>query len=78
MSHVKPDLRIARQGVKLKFDDFQLTTQEHVHPRLDKQDLLQLAQKTWVSRREGRGVRLVGLHVTLQNPQIDRQLLFEW
>ncbi|OCQ51616.1 DNA polymerase IV [Photorhabdus australis subsp. thailandensis] len=78
LSHVKPDLRIARQGVKMKFDDFQLTTQEHVRPLLDKQDLLQLAQKTWVSRREGRGVRLVGLHVTLQDPQIERQLLLEW
>ncbi|RAW96688.1 MULTISPECIES: DNA polymerase IV [unclassified Photorhabdus] len=78
LNNVKPDLRIARQGVKLKFDDFQLTTQEHVHPLLDKQDLLQLAQKTWTSRREGRGVRLVGLHVTLQDPEIERQLLFEW
>ncbi len=29
-------------------------------------------------RREGRGVRLVGLHVTLQNPQLERQLLLEW
>ncbi len=78
LGNVKPDLRIARQGVKLKFDDFQLTTQEHVHPLLDKQDLLQLVQKTWISRREGRGVRLVGLHVTLQDPEIERQLLLEW
>ncbi|ETS29885.1 hypothetical protein PTE_04314 [Photorhabdus khanii NC19] len=52
--------------------------QEYIHPLLDKPDLLQLAQKTWVSRREGRGVRLVGLHVTLLDPQMDRQLLLEW
>ncbi len=27
LAKVKPDLLIARQGVKLKFDDFQQTTQ---------------------------------------------------
>ncbi|WP_047679765.1 MULTISPECIES: DNA polymerase IV [Xenorhabdus] len=78
LGKVKPDLRIARQGIKLKFDDFQLTTQEHVHPLLDKQDLLRIARQAWEIRREGRGVRLVGLHVTLQNPQLERQLLLEW
>ncbi|PHM64638.1 DNA polymerase IV [Xenorhabdus stockiae] len=77
LGKVKPDLRIARQGIKLKFDDFQLTTQEHTHPLLDKQDLLKVAQQAWETRREGRGVRLVGLHVTLQSPQLERQLLLE-
>ncbi|CDL81571.1 DNA polymerase IV [Xenorhabdus szentirmaii] len=78
LEKVKPDLRIARQGIKLKFDDFQLTTQEHVHPLLDKSDLLLIAKQAWETRREGRGVRLVGLHVTLQSPQLERQLLLEW
>ncbi|WP_338803293.1 DNA polymerase IV [Xenorhabdus griffiniae] len=78
LEKVKPDLRIARQGIKLKFDDFQLTTQEHVHPILDKRDLIQIAKQAWETRREGRGVRLVGLQVTLQNPQLERQLLLEW
>ncbi len=36
LAKVKPDLLIARQGIKLKFNDFQLTTQEHVWPRLNK------------------------------------------
>ncbi len=72
---VKPDLLIARQGVKLKFNDFQLTTQEHVWPRLNKEDLIATARKTWDERRGGRGVRLVGLHVTLLDPQLERQLL---
>lgn len=72
---VKPDLRIARQGVKLKFDDFQLTTQEHTHPILEKKDLVELAYQAWHERRSGRGVRLVGFHVTLQDPQLERQLL---
>nr|ELR5252759.1 DNA polymerase IV [Providencia rettgeri] len=77
LAKVKPDLRIARQGVKFKFDDFQQTTQEHVYPMLNKQDLVQLAKQVWVNRREQRGVRLVGLHVMLQSPQLERQLLLE-
>ncbi|MTD40902.1 DNA polymerase IV [Erwinia sp. CPCC 100877] len=75
LAKVKPDLLIARQGVKLKFDDFQLTTQEHVWPRLSKEDLLATARKTWDERRGGRGVRLVGLHVTLLTPERERQLV---
>ena len=71
----RADLRIARQGVKLKFNDFQLTTQEHVWPELNKEDLIATARKTWEERRGGRGVRLVGLHVTLLDPQLERQLL---
>lgn len=72
---VKPDRQIARQGVKMKFNDFQLTTQEHIWPELNKNDLIAVARKSWDERREGRGVRLVGLHVTLLNPQLERQLL---
>lgn len=75
LAKVKPDLLIARQGVKLKFNDFQLTTQEHVWPKLSKDDLIATAQKSWHERRAGRGVRLVGLHVTLLDPQLERQLL---
>ncbi|WP_373239710.1 DNA polymerase IV [Kluyvera ascorbata] len=75
LAKVRPDLRIARQGIKLKFNDFQQTTQEHVWPKLTKDDLLATAYKTWHERRAGRGVRLVGLHVTLLDPQLERQLL---
>ena len=75
LAKIKPDLLIARQGVKLKFADFQRTTQEHVWPRLNKDDLLATARKTWNERRSGRGVRLVGLHVTLLDPQLERQLV---
>ncbi|MCT4704339.1 DNA polymerase IV [Enterobacteriaceae bacterium H11S18] len=71
----RPDLLIARQGIKLKFNDFQQTTQEHVWPQLNKEDLIATARKTWDERRGGRGVRLVGLHVTLLDPQLERQLL---
>lgn len=72
---IKPDRQIARQGVKLKFTDFQQTTQEHVWQVLNKDDLIEIARKSWNERRAGRGVRLVGLHVTLLDPQLERQLL---
>jgi len=75
LAKIKPDRQIARQGVKLKFDDFQLTTQEHVWPELNKEDLIAVARKTWDERRKDRGVRLVGLHVALLNPQMERQLV---
>ena len=75
LTAIKPDRHIARQGIKLKFSDFQLTTQEHVWPVLNKDDLIGLAKKTWDERRGGRGVRLVGVHVTLLDPQLERQLL---
>lgn len=72
---IRPDRQIARQGVKLKFNDFQQTTQEHLWPVLHKEDMVAVAKKTWDERRAGRGVRLVGLHVTLVDPQLERQLL---
>lgn len=75
LDNIKPDRQIARQGVKLKFNDFQQTTQEHVWPMLNKDDLIAVARSTWDERRAGRGVRLVGLHVTLLDPQLERQLL---
>lgn len=74
LSRVRPDLTIARQGVKFKFSDFQSTTIEHIWNKLDKDDLILLAKKIWEERRGDRGVRLVGFHVTLINPLLDKQL----
>jgi len=71
---VRPDLRIARQGVKFKFSDFQQTTLEHIWTELTKQDFIDLAFKLWEQRRQGRSVRLIGLHVNLLDPQVERQL----
>lgn len=77
LARVQPDLRIARQGVKLKFADFQLTTQEHAYPYLDRDDLFAVARQVWETRRAGRGVRLVGLHVMLPDPQRQKQLTLD-
>lgn len=78
LSKVRSDLSIARQGVKFKFDDFQLTSQEHVWTKLDKADLIEQAYKVWHERRNDRGVRLIGFHVTLIDPQLDKQLIFKF
>jgi len=78
LSKIRPDLQIARQGIKLKFQDFQQTTQEHHWPVLNKRDLLAIAKQTWDERRGGRGVRLVGMQVQLLDPQLERQLLLQW
>lgn len=74
LRNISPELRIAKQGIKLKFDDFQLTTQEHVWQTLNKQDMLNTARQVWEQRRKARGVRLVGLHVTLMDPILEKQL----
>ncbi|WVD66402.1 DNA polymerase IV [Orbus sturtevantii] len=75
LSKVRADLAIARQGVKFKFHDFQITTQEHVYPKLNKQDLIEQARQIWLDRRKERGIRLIGFHVTLIDPQLDKQLV---
>lgn len=53
-------------------------TQEHVWPRLNKTDLIATAPQAWEQRRGDCGVRLVGLYVTLMDPQLERQLLLNW
>lgn len=61
--------------MKLKFDDFSKLLRSTSETRLNKADLIATARKTWDERRGGRGVRLVGLHVTLLDPQMERQLV---
>lgn len=77
LKKVRGDLKIARQGVKFKFDDFQSTGQEHVYSILDKQDLILLAKQVWDTKRLERSVRLVGLYVSLMDSQLAKQLEFK-
>jgi DNA polymerase-4 len=64
---------IIKQGVKLKFDDFQLTTIEHGHQRLELNDYKQLLREV-LERQKGREIRLIGLHVTLKPLAQSQQL----
>jgi DNA polymerase-4 len=64
---------IAKQGIKLKFADFQLTTIEHQHNHLDLDDFKPLLKEI-LERQKGRGIRLIGLNVTLKPPGDTHQL----
>ena len=51
-------------GVKLKFEDFQVTTLEKTGLTLSLKSFQQLLEQIW-QRSQGKSIRLVGLHVTL-------------
>ena len=59
--------RIVRQGVKVKFADFQQTTVERTSSRLDTGLFLSLLREAW-ARGEGKPVRLLGVVVSLPQP----------
>ncbi|MEI8595013.1 DNA polymerase IV [Photobacterium sp. Hal280] len=74
---VRPDLRIARQGVKIKFADFQQTTVEHIQSVLQKQQFAALLAEA-LTRQKGREIRLVGISVGLESGVKAQQLSFDW
>lgn len=69
-----PHKDISGHGIKFKFDDFKLTTHDHAYPILDLANLLSIAKNAWDIRREGRGVRLIGLHAYLPDQLKMKQL----
>ncbi|SKC32254.1 DNA polymerase IV [Photobacterium piscicola] len=74
---VRPQLNIAKQGVKLKFADFQQTTVEHSYPLLDKQQFIPLLTEA-LTRQQGREIRLIGLSVGLDQGLKAQQLSFSF
>jgi DNA polymerase-4 len=75
LEKASPDKSIIKQGIKLKFADFQLTTIEHIHPQLELEDFKVLL-KDILKRQNGREIRLLGLSVMLKPEQQARQLSF--
>ncbi|WP_205663375.1 DNA polymerase IV [Alteromonas facilis] len=65
--------KIASQGVKLKFSDFQQTTVEHKVALLQPHYFEDLIREAY-SRSNGRAIRLVGLHVGLPTNHSMRQM----
>ncbi|MGO1298626.1 MAG: DinB/UmuC family translesion DNA polymerase, partial [Vibrio sp.] len=59
---------IIKQGIKVKFADFQLTTIEHLHQELELDDFRELLREV-LKRQNGREIRLLGLSVMLK-PQL--------
>ncbi|NIY84239.1 DNA polymerase IV [Vibrio hepatarius] len=72
---VSPDKAIIKQGIKLKFADFQLTTIEHIHPELELNYFKQLLSDI-LKRQQGREIRLLGLSVMLKPEDQTKQLSF--
>jgi len=69
LSKVDSELVVRKQGIKLKFNDFQSTSAEKTSTVVDRGlyiDLLRLA----LERAEGRSIRLIGLSVGLASEEI--------
>ena len=56
--------QLRKIGVKLKFEDFQVTTLEKSAVVFSRENFQQLLSQIW-QRRQGRSIRLIGLHVML-------------
>lgn len=70
-----PDRAIIKQGIKVKFADFQLTTIERIHPQLELNDFKPLLADV-LKRQKGREIRLLGLSVMLKPEEQSKQLSF--
>lgn len=70
------DVNIKTQTVKLKFNDFQQTTASQASNRISPSIFYSLLREAW-DRRQGRTVRLIGLSVTLPDPDTAKQLELE-
>lgn len=75
LEKASPEKAIIKQGIKMKFADFQLTTIEHVHNELDLVYFRTLLQDI-LQRQRGREIRLLGLSVMLKPEEQTRQLSF--
>lgn len=68
-----PESAIIKQGIKLKFADFQLTSIEHIHSELELAYFRELLDEI-LQRQRGREIRLIGLTVMLKPEAQARQL----
>lgn len=71
-----PDGDIMKQGIKMKFADFQQTTIEHIHSQLDLSYFKELLHDI-LQRQNGREIRLLGLSVMLKPEEKTKQLSLE-
>ncbi|GAA5647275.1 MULTISPECIES: DNA polymerase IV [Vibrio] len=75
LEKVSPEKLISKQGIKLKFADFQLTTIEHTHNRLER-EYFKVLLRDILKRQQGREIRLLGLSVMLRPELQTKQLSF--
>lgn len=75
LERASPSKQIIKQGIKIKFADFQQTTIEHIQPQLDLAYFRQLLVDI-LKRQQGREIRLLGVSVMLKPEEQARQLSF--
>ncbi len=68
-----PVKAIIKQGIKIKFADFQQTTIEHTFQVFNITDFKPMLEDI-LTRQKGREIRLLGLNVMLKPSDLDRQL----
>lgn len=68
-----PLAQFRKIGVKLKFEDFQVTTLEKSAVDFSEENFRLLLAQIWQSK-QGRSVRLIGLHVTLPEEKQSEQM----
>ena len=68
-----PLTQLRKIGVKLKFEDFQVTTLEKSAVEFSSENFQQLLGQIW-ARRQGRSIRLIGLHVMLPEEKASEQM----
>lgn len=68
-----PSKAITKQGIKVKFADFQQTTIEHNAQLFKLEDYKELLQEV-LTRQKGREIRLLGVSVMLKPEELERQL----
>ncbi|MGF1740984.1 DNA polymerase IV [Vibrio profundum] len=71
----KVEKDIVKQGIKMKFADFTLTTIEHGQAQLELEDFKTLLRDI-LKRQQGREIRLMGLTVMLKPDAKQKQLSF--
>lgn len=71
----KVEKDIIKQGIKMKFADFTLTTIEHGQAQLELEDFKVLLRDI-LKRQQGREIRLLGLNVMLKPEAKQKQLSF--
>ncbi|WED22461.1 DNA polymerase IV [Vibrio sp. JC009] len=76
LTKASPERAIIKQGIKVKFADFQLTTIEHNHKALDLEYFRELLTDV-LKRQKGREIRLLGLNVMLKPEEEVKQLTLE-
>ncbi|PJC85471.1 DNA polymerase IV [Vibrio sp. HA2012] len=73
LERASPEKEITKQGIKVKFADFQQTTIEHIHNHLELDDFKCLLSEI-LKRQKGREIRLLGLNVMLRPEELNKQL----